>query len=241
MQGANGSASFTDASLAARTITAEGAPHITSDVGPWSSGGSAVFDGSSDGLYTNGDSSDFASGTGDFTVEALVRPSSVSGIRCLFDLRPYGQGAYPLLYLNGNQPTCFVDSANMTAGGSVGTDEFALVSWRRTNGLSSLWVNETQVASVADTHAYYAGYDRPYIARGFDGYRFAGHIAGVRFTRVARPIVYPAAPWPAFGAIPAKPLGQYAIEVAYTGLVDLRYYAPDGSNLPDLTNTVDVP
>ncbi len=200
-----------------------------------------MFDGSSDGLYTNGDSSDFASGTGDFTVEALVRPSSVSGIRCLFDLRPYGQGAYPLLYLNGNQPTCFVDSANMTAGGSVGTDEFALVSWRRTNGLSSLWVNETQVASVADTHAYYAGYDRPYIARGFDGYRFAGHIAGVRFTRVARPIVYPAAPWPAFGAIPAKPLGQYAIEVAYTGLVDLRYYAPDGSNLPDLTNTVDVP
>jgi hypothetical protein len=75
--GNNGSTTFIDNSPTPKTVTANGNAQISTTQSKFG-GASAYFDGTGDYLSTN-TSSDFAFGTGDFTVECWIYSSDVSG------------------------------------------------------------------------------------------------------------------------------------------------------------------
>lgn len=76
MDGSNGSTTFTDSSLSAKTATVTGGAQISTAQSKFG-GASGVFDKVDDRLSYS--SSDFAFGTGDFTVEAWIYSRDVSG------------------------------------------------------------------------------------------------------------------------------------------------------------------
>ncbi len=75
MDGANGSTAFTDSSISGKSFTRRGAPTITTDKSQFG-GASALFSGSGQSLETANGVSDFAFGTGDFTIEFWAWKSS---------------------------------------------------------------------------------------------------------------------------------------------------------------------
>lgn len=86
MNGANGSTTFYDSSLYGHTVTANGNAQISTAQSKFG-GSSAAFDGSGDYLDSES-SSQFAFGTGDFTVEFWLFPTSSSvTYRCIVDTR----------------------------------------------------------------------------------------------------------------------------------------------------------
>ena len=86
--GANGSTTITDSSLTPKTVTAVGNAQISTAQSKFG-GASIAFDGTGDYL-TASSNAGFAFGTGDFTIEAWVRPttlSSASDFAFVFDTR----------------------------------------------------------------------------------------------------------------------------------------------------------
>jgi hypothetical protein len=86
MDGSNGSTTFTDSSSNALTVTATGNVQISTAQSKFG-GSSAYFDGSGDRLETTTGLTPLQMGTGDFTVEAFIRPtSSVAGYKGLIGI-----------------------------------------------------------------------------------------------------------------------------------------------------------
>ena len=97
MNGSDGSTTFTDSSNNAFTVTAGGNAQISTAQSKFG-GASAYFDGTGDYLLTASSLAPFQMGTGDFTVEAFIRPTvSVAGYRGLIGLMA-GDGE--TLYIN---------------------------------------------------------------------------------------------------------------------------------------------
>ena len=83
--GANGSTTFTDNSPSPKTVTSNNGAAISTAQSKFG-GASALFDGTDDYLNTPS-SADFDFGTGDFTVEFWVNPSSLGGSAALVGTR----------------------------------------------------------------------------------------------------------------------------------------------------------
>ncbi len=125
---------------------------------------SLSFNGTSSALaYAAGTAGDFTFGTGDFTLEAWVRPVSYTDGtygRALIDLRPNStNGAYPtLLTTSLGQLAAFSNGVALgTAADPLPLNTWSHVAWSRTDGVSSLFVNGTLVATFSDTRSYGAG------------------------------------------------------------------------------------
>lgn len=85
MDGANNSTSFIDSSLSAHVMTANGAAKISTAQSKFG-GAAGIFDGSTAYLSTP-NSADFNFGTGDYTVDCWINPSSVATVdQCVWDL-----------------------------------------------------------------------------------------------------------------------------------------------------------
>lgn len=98
MNGSNGSTTFTDSSSNGITVTGYGNAQISTAQSKFS-GSSAYFDGSGDYLLTASSLAAFQMGTGDFTVEAFVRPSALTGYRGIIGLQSGDAGT---LYTSGS-------------------------------------------------------------------------------------------------------------------------------------------
>lgn len=130
-------------------------------VNAWAGGAALSFNGTDSKLaYTSGDT-DFRMGTGDFTLEARVRPSSYTGGiygRTIFDLRPNEvNGTYPFLGLarpGGGLQVIINNAVIATAASPVAIGQWSHVAWSRNAGVSRLYVNGTEVASFADSNDY---------------------------------------------------------------------------------------
>jgi hypothetical protein len=136
---------------------------------------------------------DFAWGTGDFTIEFWYRPTSFSAACTLIGCRPLGaEGAYPVIYINATNPSVayYVAAANriVTATNVVTLNQWNSIALVKNAGNSRLYINGTQSGSTfVDAYNYLAGA----CIIGINDFNRAsnpilGNFDEIRFSNVAR-------------------------------------------------------
>lgn len=101
-----------------------------------------------------------AVGSGDFTIEGWLKPTSLSSVLLFFDQRPNAtNGLYPALYLDGSGNVHFFvangDAIAQSSGG-LATSVYTHVALSRVSGTTRLFTGGTLRGSVADTNNYLA-------------------------------------------------------------------------------------
>lgn len=188
--GANGATTFTDTS-GYTTLTANGGGALTTAQQKFGTA-SLACDGGTDGVELT-PTSNFAFGTGDFTIEAFIRPTSYpNGGHTVFDARQGSvvNGTWPVLYVS-NTGVLIFSYGNGTgvmagvSGGSISLNAWTHVAYSRKAGTGRLFVGGVQVASAAD--ATNAAAFIALIGRSeWPGGDFAGQIDEVRVTLAGR-------------------------------------------------------
>jgi hypothetical protein len=106
---------------------------------------------------------DFAWGTGDFTIEFWYRPTSFAAACTIIGCRPLGaEGAYPVIYINQTNPSIayYVAAANriVSAANVVTLNQWCSVAVVRYQGTTKMYLNGTQSGSnFVDAFNYLAG------------------------------------------------------------------------------------
>lgn len=132
--------------------------------------GSLKFDGAGDYCVVNGQTSDFAFGTGDFTIEFWLYINSTSSFQVMYDGRPYAtQTTQPTIYVDsGGALKYFANNANMIVGSTLGTGQWYHIALARSGTSTKLFVDGTQTGSTyTDSTNYTNTSARPVI--GVDG------------------------------------------------------------------------
>ena len=158
--------------------------------------GSIAFDGSGDYLVPSsaGSNNALAFGTGDFTVEMWVYPTSFTGqtnVNTLIDWRPAStNGAYLTLYLalTTGYLTLYVNSAAVISTTSAPTlNTWSHVAVTRSSGSTKIFLNGTQVGSTwTDSTNYLATASRPLIGTSGNFVTsdyFTGYLDDIRITK----------------------------------------------------------
>lgn len=173
MNGANNSTTFTDSAIggaAPHTVTRNTTKIDTSQ--SVFGGASAKFVAADGDPLTLDGSSDFAFGTGDFTVDFRVRFATLVSYNWLFDTRA-GASTAVVLYVDGPSLTLrFYDgTADRITGAVVTTSTWYHVAIARSGTSTKLFIDGTQSGSTyTDTNNYTVGASRPYIGvRGTAG------------------------------------------------------------------------
>jgi hypothetical protein len=163
LDGADGSTTITDSSALLHVFTPQGNAQI--DTGQSVFGGaSLLLDGTGDYLQGDG-STDFAFGTGDFTVDFWVRFNSTSGVQTLYDGRDTSPSIAPALYVNGGAIRYFTDSSDRITGATVlSTGVWYHVELTRSGTSTRLFLNGVQEGTTySDSNNYVTAANRPLI------------------------------------------------------------------------------
>lgn len=167
-------------------------------------GYSAAFDGSGD-LASVASSSDFAFGTGDFTIEFFVR-QAVAGEAVLIDCRPNSSsnGAYITMYVDASVIYLYVSSAVRITGPVVSAGAWHHIALSRSSGSTRLFVDGTQAGATYADATSYISCPVNIGATGDFVWVLNGHIDDMRITKgVARYTANFAVPTEAF---PNRPM-----------------------------------
>ena len=190
---------FSDSSASNHTLTANGNATISTAQKKFGAG-SSYFDGTSDYLSLAG-SSDFAFGTGDFTVEMFIKTSDAST-----DPQGFSRRIFMIDGPTGNSNANFqivVDPtgpirlwSNTSSLDTLGTEQIADGNWHhiavtRGSGIVRLWVDGVSDGSQswAENINLNSSAPRPYIGSYVtsNGGDFSGYIDDIRITKgVAR-------------------------------------------------------
>jgi hypothetical protein len=150
-------ASFTVAAVAQilrskKGITAVGNAQVSTAQSKFG-GASALFDGTGDGLVIPSNS-DFAFGTGNFTIEYWMRPTTLVSFDTSFDARS-GAEAAPVIYTESTTLKYGVGNTEQIAGGTLSTGVWHHIAVCRSGTSTKLFLNGTQVGSTyTDTNTY---------------------------------------------------------------------------------------
>ena len=181
---AGGNATFTDGSSNSRTISVTGNT-ANSSFSPYRHGGySANFDGS-DTLTTTGN----AIGSGDFTVEAWIKPSSFADYRTIFTSRTSGNSTSNIVLAVNSSGNVYLysDAFIITSSSTLTANTWYHVAVVR-NGTGAnttkMYIDGSEVGSTQFTNNLT---DTGYNVAGdsVDSYNFVGHITDVRVTKSA--------------------------------------------------------
>lgn len=120
--------------------------------------GSGVYSGDgSTSCLSIANHADFKIGTGEVTAETYVRPEALADTGCLFDMSVWPTGGWGVFY-NSDLDICTVNGATSNNGTDTNArllvNTWAHVAWTRAGGLSKIWLNGTEVYSVADTYDF---------------------------------------------------------------------------------------
>lgn len=148
---------------------------------------SVYFDGTDDFIYFSNET-DFAFGSGDFTIEFWFYMLSFS-THLLVDFRPNGtNGLYPTLYCttSTNNVRYYTNSSDIITGGTIAVRNWYHVALSRASSNTRLFLDGTQLGTTySDTNTYLVGTDRPRIGiSGTDtSYDFNGFISNLRILK----------------------------------------------------------
>src|SRR3990167_5318752 len=142
--GADGSTTFTDNSLSAHTVTANGNAQIDTAQQKFGTA-SGLFDGTGDYLSIP-DHADWDFGTGDFTVDCWVRFSVASGIQTFFSM---GTAANLFaFYWDGTDLRCLINGASVVNGAwSPSANVLYHVAVVRSGTTVTIYVDGTSIGS----------------------------------------------------------------------------------------------
>jgi hypothetical protein len=194
--------SFTDESPSPKTITTSGTASITTTAGQWKYSGSAFSLTKSTSSYIQAgvaNDSAFDFGSGDFTIEAWINPSVVSGYNAVVGTTagPYNAEGWGI-YVTSGQLSFNVYSNTSTAtfiitGGTITLNSYSHIAVTRSGSTIRSFINGTLVTSgslsgaLVTTNAY-----SKFLRVGFQSYTdgvfdYAGFIDDLRITKgVAR-------------------------------------------------------
>ena len=157
---------------------------------------SLAVDGQGDCIYPNGTESNFAFGTGDFTVEMFIYPTSLGSSidRVIYDGRAIGgNGLTPTIYVSSAAKVMYY--ANST-GAITGTTTLSINTWYhvavcRSGTSTRLFLDGVQEGSTwTDTTNYsLANTNRPVFGmngNAIDSSSLVGYMDEVRVTKAAR-------------------------------------------------------
>ena len=186
--GTNGSTTFEDDSINNHSITAYGNAQISTTQSKFG-GASMYFDGSGDYLQIAQDTSTDLSDN-DFTIEAWIRPKSVTGTNTIFSQWNSGASG-PIFYLNGAN---LVFAVYRNGGGAwiIGSTTLSVNTWYhvavvRSGSTIKTYINGQLEGSMNYTLAIYTHYTNVGRWRGYADRDFEGYIDDFRLTKgVAR-------------------------------------------------------
>ena len=180
--GSNNSTTFTDSGPNSFTITSNNGAKITSSISKFGDT-SGLFDGTGDNLSFSSNSQ-FAFGTGDFTIEMWIYPQSAVGYQCVMLIGT----AAPYIFIGinaGSTGTPFMwNDGNVI----VGSQNFTINAWQhwsvvRNSGTVTMYLNGTNIGSASfagsltDVTGTYIGTN----SAGSQG--FVGYIDELRITK----------------------------------------------------------
>jgi len=150
--------------------------------------GSMYFDGSGD--YLIGRSTDLLSfGTGDFTIEMWINPSSIpASDRVIMDTRSSGSDSGYTPYINGGTLKIYSSAADrITSTSTIAANVWSHIAFVRASGTLAIYINGVQSGTAAYTGSMTCP-GRITIAAGFDNAaNYSGFIDDLRVTKgVAR-------------------------------------------------------
>jgi hypothetical protein len=187
--GSNGSTTFTDSEMNAtqkKTVTANGNARIATAQSEFG-GSSAYFDGTGDYLSLP-NNSDFNFGTGDYTIDAWIYPTSAGSPQYQFIFG--GASGELTLCLDGTSLELgkwYVAGIAYSAAGSVTSNTWQHVAVTRSGTTVKLFVNGIKVGDATDaTNVTYAGQPRVGASSYSTNYAyFNGYIDELRVTKGA--------------------------------------------------------
>ena len=145
--------------------------------------GSAYFDGNNYLRYSDPRNSSYVFGTGDFSIEFWVNPSTLSGTQVLYDGRPGTAGPYPYIYTSETTLRYNANSGNRIEG-TLTTDSWQHVLIQRESGSTKMFIDGVEQGTYADTTFYRengAGPNYRYIGCDYNrSNRFVGYIEDFR-------------------------------------------------------------
>ena len=106
---------------------------------------------------------DFAWGTGNFTIEFWYRPTSFAAACTIIGCRPFGaEGTYPVIYINATNPSVayYVQAANriLSATNVIILNQWNSIAVVKYQGNTKMYINGTQSGSTfVDPFNYPAG------------------------------------------------------------------------------------
>lgn len=185
--GSDGSTTFTDSSASAHSITVSGNAQIDTAQSKFG-GASGLFDGTGD-LLTTPSSTDFAFGTGTFTLDAWVRFNSVAGF-----LMTIFQFPTPDMRLIGYNPGSPVVAFYAASGIQItGTTVLSTGTWyhvavARSGTSTKLFLNGTQEGSTySDSNDYSSSAQTVKVASQSGSWELNGWLDEIRISKgVAR-------------------------------------------------------
>ena len=173
------------ASIDGKSITVNGDAQLSTAQKQFGTA-SVLFDGTGDDLSL-ATSSDFGFGTGDFAVEAFIRPTAITVFDTVFDFRTANPEVALVISINSSgQIVVNVNGSNVITGGSLSINTWAHIAVSRVSGTTSLFVNGSRVGSAYTDSNDYGNTKTLKIGRAYDGGNaFAGYIDEIRISKGA--------------------------------------------------------
>jgi hypothetical protein len=166
--GANGSTTFTDTSINAKTVTPIGSAKITTTQSKFGGASANIAQATGDGLQIS-TSSDFSFGTGDYTVEMWLW----SAYNWDSNLYMSGASTGPRLLYNGNLKLYFDNTLRITTTTSLNNSNWHHIAVVRYSGVTKLYIDGTSEGTPwtdSSTITVATGYPKIASPGGFNGY-----------------------------------------------------------------------
>ena len=143
--------------------------------------GSIAFDGAGDYLISK--ASPIWLFSGDWTMEAWIYPTNVTGVHVIFETRNRTTNASPCLYTSGTNLVVDTGTAAVVSAGTITINTWQHVAATRSGNSWRIFINGTQVGSTTtNTTAYTTAYGCC-IGSSFYNEDYAGYIDDARITQ----------------------------------------------------------
>lgn len=135
--------------------------------------------------------------SGDWTLEAWIYPTTVSGVQIIINTRNLSAVTSPVMYLNGSSLVIDTGAAPVISAGTISINSWQYVAATRSGNSWKLFIGGSQVGiTTTNTTSYSTAYGCA-IGRSSAGENFNGYIQDVRVTKgVARTIGTPGVAFP---------------------------------------------